>query len=96
MSISSSPPATLLVVFSLILYLGRGDQLAKETHHCIDKDIQPATDGVLWGVFPCLETISFQEIVHGFPVVEHFIAILYHTVKTRRTSHDQEEPESRL
>jgi hypothetical protein len=39
-------------------------------------DIKPASNGVLWRIFPGLQPVAMVQIMRWFPVIEHFIAVL--------------------
>ncbi len=42
----------------------------------VDENVRPASDAVLWRVFPRLETVPMGEIMQGFPVIESLVAVL--------------------
>jgi hypothetical protein len=45
-------------------------------HRGVKRDIEPASNGVNWRIFPCLKTISMSEIMGWFPKVEDLITVL--------------------
>jgi hypothetical protein len=42
----------------------------------MDENVRPASDAVLWRVFPRLEAVSMGEIMQGLPVIESLVAVL--------------------
>ena len=40
------------------------------------EDVEPASNGIFWRVFPCLQAIAVVEVVRRLPIVEDFVTVL--------------------
>jgi len=61
----------------------------------VEACVGPGSDGKVGGVFPGLESVAVGEVVGGFPVVEHFIAVLDWGVEGREEMAGEEDVKGR-
>jgi len=56
--------------------VGVWQQSSEVAHDGMEANVQPAADGKVGRVFPCLEAVAMAQVVGGLPVVERLVAVL--------------------
>lgn len=59
----------------------------------MNSDIEPASNCIVWRVFPCLQAIAVAQVVSWLPVIECLVTVLNGRVCGGHKINSEEEPE---